>query len=84
MATHKSAEKRARQSIRRTSRNVKVKSRVKTAEKNLVAAIQAKTADAGKVLSEYTKKIMAAVSKGVVKKTTASRKISRLSTRLSK
>lgn len=84
MATHKSAEKRARQSIRRTSRNGKVRSGVKTAEKSLVSALQTKSADTAKLLSEYTKKIMSAVSKGVIKKETASRKISRVSTRLSK
>lgn len=81
MATHKSAEKRARQSVRRTSRNTKIKSSVKTAEKGLLSSLQAKSKETGDMLKLYTKKIMSAVSKGVMKKSTASRKISRLASR---
>jgi len=84
LANHKSSEKRARQTIRRTARNTTVKAAVKTFEKKLIKAIENKSAkEAGTALSEFTSKVMAAVSKGVIKKETASRKVSRLSTRVS-
>lgn len=83
MATHKSAEKRARQAIRRTKRNSQTKSSVKTAEKSLVGALQAKSKETETLLRAFTKKIMSAVSKGAIKKSTAARKISRLATRVS-
>lgn len=83
MANHKSAEKRARQSIRRTKRNTEVKSTVKTFEKHLVKAIETKAKDIETHLRNYVSKVMGAVTKGVIKKETASRKISRLSTRAS-
>ena len=84
MANHKSAEKRARQAIKRNARNTTVKSAVKTFEKKVIKAIDSKsTADATTALREFTSKIMSAVSKGALKKTSASRKVSRLSTRVS-
>ena len=84
MANHKSAAKRARQAVKRQTRNTTVTSAVKTFEKKVLKAIENKSAkEAGVALSEFTSKIMAAVSKGVLKKTTASRKVSRLSTRVS-
>lgn len=46
-------------------------------------AIEAKSADAKELLKAYTAKAMSAVSKGVLKKETVSRKIGRLSTRVS-
>lgn len=79
MANHKSAEKRARQAIKRTARNTKVEKGVKTVEKKLVAAIAAKSKDVEIALREFTAQIMKAVSKGVIKKETASRKVSRAS-----
>lgn len=84
MANHKSSEKRARQTIKRTTRNTQIKNAVKTFEKKLVKAIEAKSAkDAGAALSQFTSQVMSAVAKGALKKETASRKISRLSTRVS-
>jgi small subunit ribosomal protein S20 len=83
LANHKSAAKRARQAPKRAARNTNIKSSVKTYEKKLLKAIETKSADVKAALTEYTSKMMAAVSKGAIKKQTASRKISRLSTRAS-
>jgi small subunit ribosomal protein S20 len=84
LATHKSAEKRARQSIRRQKRNLTVLNSVRTYEKKVVKAIEKKSGkEAADALREFTSKAMSAVSKGVMKKQTASRHISRLSTRVS-
>lgn len=82
MANHKSAEKRARQSVRRRTRNNKVKSTVRTLERRFLDAVETKSKEASTHLREYTSKIMSAVSKGVLKKETASRKIGRLSARI--
>ncbi|MCK9230631.1 MAG: 30S ribosomal protein S20 [Syntrophales bacterium] len=79
MATHRSAEKRHRQSERRRARNISTKSHVKTRIKSLIAAIEAKDSDgAGEKLLTATKAIDKAVGKGIIHKKTASRKISRL------
>jgi small subunit ribosomal protein S20 len=83
LANHKSAEKRARQSVKRNTRNNNVQSAVRTFEKNLHKAIDAKSKDVAEHLKAYTSRIMSAVTKGVVKKETAARKISRLSARVS-
>lgn len=82
MANHKSAEKRARQSVRRNTRNTNIESAVRTFEKNVHKAIDAKSKDLAEQLKLYTSKIMSAVSKGAIKKETASRKIGRLSARV--
>lgn len=82
MANHKSAEKRARQSIKRNARNTSVEAAVKTFEKNLVKAIETKSKEAPALLKAYTAKAMSAVSKGSLSKQTVSRKIGRLSTRV--
>ena len=84
LANHKSAAKRARQSIRKTAVNNARKSTVKTVEKSLVKAIQAKDLKAlPELLKKFTSSVMKAAKTGVIKKETASRKISRLSTRVS-
>ena len=80
MANHKSAEKRARQTKRRTTRNQRVKSAVRTAEKKLSALFAGKSKDeAGEILKKYMAEAMKAVSKGILKKEYAARKIGRLS-----
>ena len=84
MANHKSAEKRARQSLKRKARNSQNKAAVKTFEKNLVKAIESKSKDLETALQAYMKKAMSAVSKGTVRKQTIARKISRLSVRAQK
>jgi len=84
LANHKSAEKRARQAIKRKARNSQNKAAVKTFEKNLVKAIETKSKDLDKALAAYMKKAMSAVSKGTLRKETISRKIGRLSARAQK
>jgi small subunit ribosomal protein S20 len=81
LANHKSAEKRARQATKREDRNNKVKSSVKTFEKALVKAIEAKSKDVAELLKSYVSKIDKAAQKGVFARSTASRKIGRLSAR---
>lgn len=79
MATHKSAEKRARQNKKRQLRNVSVKSSVKTRLKAVLSAVEEKKKDdARAALAKAISVIDKAASKGVVHKNTASRKISRL------
>ena len=79
MATHKSAEKRARQNTKRQQRNTSVKSRVKTRVKAVLGAVEDKKKDdSRKALAEAIVVIDKAASKNVLHKNTASRKISRL------
>lgn len=83
MANHKSSEKRARQTPKKTARNARVKGSVKTFEKKLMKAIETKAADLKDSLSAYTSQVMKAVSKGVLKKKTAARKVSRIAKKAS-
>ena len=84
MANHKSAAKRARQAVRKTAVNNRRKSAVKTHEKHLIKAIEAKDIKAlPQLLKNFTAEVMKAAQKGVMKKETASRKVSRVSTRVS-
>jgi len=79
MANHKSAEKRAKQTKVRTERNRFYKTRIKNVTKNVVAAIE--TADKEKAveaMKSANKYIHHCVSKGILKKATAARKVSRL------
>ncbi len=79
MATHKSALKRARQDEVRRIRNKAYKSRVKKAIKEVRAAIASKSPDqAEKKLTDAVSLIQKTVSKAVIHKNQASRKISRL------
>lgn len=83
MANHKSAAKRARQSVKREAINSRRKSSVRTVEKSLQKALIAKDAKAlPDLLKNFMSFVTKAAQKGVFKKTTASRKISRLSTRV--
>ena len=83
MAHHKSAQKRIRQTERRTEVNRARTSRIKTFVKKVESAIaagdQKTAADAFK---EAQPELMRGVSKGVLKKATASRKVSRLAQRI--
>lgn len=75
-----SAIKRIRQAEKRNLRNSAVRSRMKTLSKKVEEAAAEKNKEQlGKLLKETTKAIQSAVSKGVLHKNTASRKISRLS-----
>jgi len=80
LADHPSVEKRYRQSVKRRARNIEIKSRLRTLMKKTRQAIEAKNLDAatGQIQS-VNKALGKAVSKGIVKKNTASRWLSRLS-----
>ncbi len=83
MANHKSAAKRARQSIKRNSVNTRRKSTVRTHEKNLMKALAAKDIKAlPELLKSLTSNFMKAAGKGALNKSTVSRKIGRLSARV--
>jgi small subunit ribosomal protein S20 len=74
-----SAEKRARQSVKRNLRNRSVESGVKTVLKKVETAVTSGNRDeAGKALLQAVKALNTAASKGVVHRNTASRNISRL------
>jgi len=74
-----SAEKRARQSVKRNLRNRSVESGVKTVLKKVETAVTSGNRDdAGKALLQAVKALNKAASKGVVHRNTASRNISRL------
>jgi len=85
LATHKSAEKRNRQNMKRRERNISIKSKVKTSIKKVLGAVDKKDAAGSKtVLHSAISTIDKAVSKGVLHKNTASRKISRLTKKVNK
>ena len=80
MANHKSALKRARQTIKRTERNRFYKTRIKNITRAIHEAVEAGDSEkANEALKEANKKFHSYVSKGVLKKNTAARKVSRLS-----
>ena len=79
MANIKSSQKAARQRITRTARNVARKTAMRTAVKKVRAAIDQKNAKAAKAaLPGAVRAIDMAASKGVIKRGTASRSVSRL------
>jgi small subunit ribosomal protein S20 len=85
MANIKSAKKRILTSEKRAARNQAVKSGVKTAVKKVRVAIeQGDKALAQKELLNATSAIDKAESKGIIKKNTASRKVSRLAQAVNK
>lgn len=85
MANHKSAEKRIRQTATRTALNQTRMRAIRASLKKVETAIAAgdKTA-ASKALQAAQPELMSGVSKGVFKLGTASRKMSRLSSRIRK
>lgn len=83
MPNTKSAESRMRNSARKQQQNNATKSRVKTFEKRYVTALSGgDKAAAAAALRDYTSVVDKAVKTGVIHKSTASRKKSRLSVRL--
>ena len=85
MANHKSALKRARQNEGRRLRNRGYKTRVKNAVKNVRTAIAENTPEkAQEDLKAAVSVIQKTVSRGVIHRKTASRKISRLSRQVHK
>ncbi len=80
---HKSAIKSARQSEKRRQRNRVTMSSVKGVVKKVLDAVEQKNAEAAQAaLRDATSALGKAVTKGVVKRNTASRRISRLSHRV--
>lgn len=85
MANIKSAKKRIKVIETKTLRNKMIKSKVKTAIKKVVMAVEAKDkALAQEQLSAAISAISKATSKGIYHKSTASRKISRLTKMVNK
>ncbi len=83
MATHKSAEKRIRQTEKRTAINRARKSRVRTFVKKVETAIVGGSKEAAEAaLKEAQPELHRAVTKGVMHKNTVSRKLSRLALRI--
>lgn len=83
MANHASAIKRHKQSEKRRLRNAAVKSSLKTVVKKVKEAAAAGKADEAKTnLQKAVSEIDRAVSKGVLHRNNASRKISRLTKQL--
>lgn len=83
MAHSKSAKKRVRIAERNRERNQAVKSRVKTMLKKVLASIETKDIETAKTtLSIAYKELDKAVSKGIMKKNTVSRKKSRLAAKV--
>lgn len=83
MANHKSAAKRAKQTIVKTERNRFYKTRIKNVTKDVLSAVETsdkeKASEAMKTANKY---IHHCVSKGILKKGTAARKVSRLQTKV--
>ena len=83
MPNKASAKKRLRQTVKKTIENKNRKTRIKTFVKKVEQAIvEGDQAAANEVFSAAQSEIMRGVTKGVVHKNTASRKISRLNSRV--
>jgi len=83
MATHKSAEKRFRQTARRTAVNRARESRIRTFIKKVETAIAARDKDAARAaFAAAAPEMQRGVNKGVMHRNTVARKLSRLSTRI--
>lgn len=80
MASHKSAAKRARQTVQRTMRNTSILSRVKTAIRQFRQSV-AQGSDTSGITETFkvaTRELRKAASKGAVHHRTASRRVGRL------
>ncbi len=83
MAHSRSAKKRVLIAERNRERNQAVKSRVKTMVKKVLSAVEVKEVEAANAaLSVAYKELDKAVSKGIMKKNTASRKKARLAAKV--
>ncbi|MDH3981823.1 MAG: 30S ribosomal protein S20 [Kiritimatiellaceae bacterium] len=75
MPNLKSAKKRMRQNVVRYDRNVQMRTRVKSARRSMMEALEAKDAEAGAVaLRSYSSVLDKAAKAGVIKKNTAIRR----------
>jgi small subunit ribosomal protein S20 len=85
VAIHKSVIKRQKQADKQQLINKSAKSMLKTLAKKVEQAVEAKNADVAKTaMVNAMKAYDKAASKGILHKSTASRKISRLSTKVGK
>jgi len=83
MATHKSAEKRIRQIVKRTATNRARTSRVRTFVKKVETAIAGGDKEAAQsALRLAQPELHRAITKGVLHRNTVSRKLSRLAVRI--
>jgi len=79
LATHKSAEKRDRQSKVRRERNIAAKSAIKTKVKSILAAVEDNNKENSvNALKATVPALAKAAAKGLIHKKNAARKISRL------
>ncbi len=81
MANIKSAEKQNRKMIKNRARNRAALAALRTAVKNARTAVDSKAADAQSLVKNAVSIIDGAVTKGILKRQTASRYVSRLATR---
>lgn len=81
MANIKSAEKQNRKMIKNRARNRAAMATLRTAVKKARAAVDGKAEDATKLVKEAVSIVDSAVTKGILKRRTASRYVSRLATR---
>jgi small subunit ribosomal protein S20 len=81
MANIKSAQKQNRKMIKNRARNRAAMAKIRTAVKKARAAVDAKSGDAATALKAAVAIVDSAVTKGILKRRTASRYVSRLSTR---
>jgi small subunit ribosomal protein S20 len=83
MASHKSAEKRIRQTAKRMATNRARMSRVRTFVKKVETAIASGDKDAARSAFQLAQpELHRAITKGLLHKNTVSRKLSRLATRV--
>lgn len=84
-ARKKSGLKRKRQDVKRHERNKSMRSMLKTLAKKVEQAVAAKNSDAARTaLVQAMKALDKAAAAGVIHRATASRKVSRLSSKVSK
>jgi small subunit ribosomal protein S20 len=81
VANIKSAQKQNRKMIKHRARNRAAMAGLRTAVKTARTAVDGKAADAQDLLKKAVSIIDSAVSKGILKRQTASRYVSRLATR---
>jgi small subunit ribosomal protein S20 len=81
VANIKSAEKQNRKMIKNRARNRAAMSSLRTAVKSARTAVDSKAADAQALVKKAVSIIDSAVTKGILKRQTASRYVSRLATR---
>ena len=85
MANHPSAEKRHRQSLKRQSRNMAVRSRMRTAVKGLRSLVESGDAEGARAeLPKVTAILDKAATKGVLHRNSAARRTARLARAVAK